>query len=362
MKIYHVIPTFPPTLGGMENSAINLVAGLSDAGESVEVFTSRSKGVAEANPENYITHRSWSVTIAHTPILFSLFFKLLFSEKPSVMHIHIAQVLTPEVATLVCLLRNIPYIAHIHLDVGQSGRLGFLLEPYKKLILTKVLNKASGVVCLTRQQKNYFSAKYNLPPNKVTVIPNGVSKEFFQHNPKLRSSKPIKLLIVGRISAQKNLAFLLDVMDLLKDKAVVDVVGDGELYNQINTIIKVRNLSNVHMVGKKFGQELVSYYHNADMYVVTSYNEGMSLSMLEAMAAGLPIIGSNKPGVSDLISDCGIVCNDYSPKSYVEQILRLYDNMPRRRILSQRAIEKAHLYSWQKIARSFQRLYTEVSK
>jgi glycosyltransferase involved in cell wall biosynthesis len=97
----------------MEHIAKEISESLAKRGHQVKVFTS-----------------DWE--FAHTPIIPSLFFKLLKILKDSIMHIHIAQAFIPEVVYLISKIKKIPYIAHIHGDTKPSGKFGFLLSLYKR--------------------------------------------------------------------------------------------------------------------------------------------------------------------------------------------------------------------------------------
>src|SRR5438874_562266 len=138
--IMHVLSYYPPHLGGMENVAAQIAEGFSNKGYKVSVYTSNIGCTHFAtNRSKARVHYLKSIEFAHTPIIFTLFFRLLALPQNALIHLHIAQAFSPEIVYVVSKLKRIPYIAHIHLDVDPSGRLGFLLEPYKKLFLERVL-------------------------------------------------------------------------------------------------------------------------------------------------------------------------------------------------------------------------------
>src|SRR5258708_38502773 len=85
------------------------------------------------------------------------------------------------------------------------------------------------------------------------------------------------------------------------------IVGDGEDREKLETLTKDLNLKNVTFEGKKYGEQLQEYYKNADVFVICSDQEGMPLVVLEAMAAGLPIIGSDVAGIHELVEGSGIL-------------------------------------------------------
>lgn len=156
-KIVQVTSYYPPHLGGMENVAAQIAEGFVEKGYAVSVYTSDIDYSWNTVPDSKSrVHYLKSIEFAHTPILFSLFFRLIALPRHSLIHLHVAHAFSPEIVYLISKLRGIPYIAHIHGDVDASGPLGFLLEPYKKRFLKRVLKSAAKIICLTEPQKKLF--------------------------------------------------------------------------------------------------------------------------------------------------------------------------------------------------------------
>src|ERR1700730_6586911 len=178
--IVQVTSYYPPHLGGMENVAAQIAVGCSEKGYTVSVYTSNIGHTRNAvNGSKAQVHYLKSIEFAHTPIIFSLFFRLLALPRHSLIHLHVAQAFSPEIVYLISRLKRIPYIAHIHLDVEPSGPFGFFLEPYKKLFLKRVLKSAAKIICQTEPQKEQIASRYALPLEAIVVIPNGVAEEYF---------------------------------------------------------------------------------------------------------------------------------------------------------------------------------------
>src|SRR2546426_11587979 len=145
--IIQVTSYYPPHLGGMENVAAQIAEGFVEKGYAVSVYTSDigySRNAVISSKSQ--VHHLKSIEFAHTPIMFTLFFRLLALPRHSLIHLHVSQAFSSEIVYLISKLREIPYIAHIHLDVDPSGPLGFLHEPYKKLFLKRVLKGASKII------------------------------------------------------------------------------------------------------------------------------------------------------------------------------------------------------------------------
>jgi len=260
---------------------------------------------------------------------------------------------------LVSRLKGIPYIAHIHLDIDPSGPMGFLLETYKKLFLKRVLRSATKIICLTEAQKKLIAAKYRLPLEAIAVIPNGVAEKYFIRKKAHKNAVP-RLLFVGRLAAQKNLPMLIEAVAQMKTSVVLDIVGEGELKENIAALIQKYKLQNIKMHGKKVGEELIELYRAADVFVLPSLKEGVSLSMLEALAAGLPVVASDSPEIRQILGECGVLIQDPTAVNYanaLDAFLSNKDAMRNSRVLS---IKKARSYSWKNVLASLEEVYKEV--
>ena len=325
-EIVQVIAYYPPHLGGMENCAAQIAEGFADKGYVVSVYTSNIGYLHNAIPTSKVrVHYLKSIEFAHTPIILSLFFRLLALPHHSLIHIHVSQAFSPEIVYMISKLRRIPYIAHIHLDVDPSGPFGFLLGTYKRVFLKRVLRSAAKIICLSEPQKKLIAAKYTLPMESIVVIPNGVAEKYFIER-NVGEKVVLHLLFVGRLSPQKNLSLLVNAVAQMQTNVCVDIVGEGEERENIEALIKKCGLQNVELHGKKTGEELLDLYRSADIFVLPSLKEGISLAMLEALAAGLPIVASDAPEIRPILSECGVLIQDPTATNYARVLDELASN------------------------------------
>ncbi|MHB1377557.1 MAG: glycosyltransferase family 4 protein [Candidatus Humimicrobiaceae bacterium] len=360
MKIIQITPYYPPHTGGIENVVKEISESLAKRGHQVEVFTSDigSKKDKLISTKNLKIYYLKSFIFANTPIIPSLFFKLMRIHKDSILHLHAAPAFIPEVVYLISKIKKIPYIVHIHLEAEPSGKLGFLLPFYKKIILKRVLKSASRIIVLGKEYRTLINNKYNILEN-IMIIPNGVGEEFFI-NKENTSSKHTNLLFVGRLSAQKNIPKLIDSIYLIKSKVVLHIVGDGEKKIEIEKLISDKKLKNVILHGKKTGKNLINFYKNADIFILTSNVEAMPLVLLEAMASGTPIVASDVLGSRELVGKSGILVSPPTPDNFARAIDNLIEDKILMDILSKRGREKAKNYDWNKIVEKFVDVYGKV--
>jgi glycosyltransferase involved in cell wall biosynthesis len=361
-NIVQLVAYYPPHTGGMEIVAEEVSKELAKKNYCVRVITSNI-GVNKANSENtpnLVVERLNSIEQAHTPIMWSLPLKLFFLPKKSIFHVHISQIGLPEVALIVAKIRGFKYVAHFHLDVGPSGKFGFLFLLYKKYILGIVLRNSDSVIVFSEMQKKLVHDKYYVLNNHISIIPNGVAEDFFYTKVRSLPKRKLNLLYVGRLATQKKVERLVEAMPLLKSPAQLTIVGDGEDMEKLIKISIKLKLKNITFTGRKNGTELREYYKNADAFVISSDREGMPLVVLEAMAAGLPIVASNVIGLNELVDGTGILVNNPSPKTFAESIDKLWQNPLQLRKLSDKSLKKAGEYSWSHVVTKIERIYEDT--
>lgn len=363
LKIIQITGYYPPHLGGLEMVVKEISERLAKKGNLVEVFTSNIGYKKEKSRQiknlkvNYF--RSWE--FANTPITPCLFFKLLRIPKDSIMHIHIAQAFIPEVAYLVSKIRNIPYITHFHGETLPTGKFGFLLPFYKKIFTKMILSKSEKIICLSKDYKRFINKKYGIDKSKITVIPNGVSEDFFVNKNKPITKIP-NLLFVGRLSIDKNVKTLIKAVSLLRNRVVLNIVGEGKMEKKLKNLVLEKGMKNIFLHGRKTGKELINFYKNADIFLLASRFEGQPLTLLEAMASGNVIIASNIMGVREIIGNAGVLVDPPTSENFAMAIDKLIKNRKLISILSKRGIKKAKLNNWDSITKELMNIYWNIKQ
>jgi glycosyltransferase involved in cell wall biosynthesis len=329
-RVVQVAANYPPLLGGLERVVQVLATGLA-ARNDVSVITSDAQ--ADGAPHRAVeeggvkVRRHRSVTVAHTALAPGMFGSLLRIPRDSVIHLHCATAVVPEQVWLSARMRGLKYLLHFHMEVDASGPLGRLLPYYKTHLFGRVVRGAAGVIVLTESQRDFLAERYRVDPAKVHVVPNGVAEEYFlpPRTPSPESSDasesdPLRLLFVGRLGAQKNVARLLDAMALVTEPVRLRLVGDGELREDLKAHATRLGLDDrVEFAGRKDGDDLIKEYAAAELFVLPSDREGMALVVLEAMAAGLPVLATAVPGNIETVEGAGVLVEP-TPKALAAAI------------------------------------------
>ena len=175
----------------------------------------------------------------------------------------------------------------------------------------KVFPSANRVVVTTQRMRRFVLDRYPVADQRITVIPNYVDTDLFAPDAG-RKRAARKIAYVGRLEDAKNPLALLQAINGLDVQLVV--AGDGSLGDEMRRVAAKERL-NVEFLGTVPHRELPRILQDATMFVIPSCYEGHPKALLEAMATGTPVIGTDVPGIQDVIShrETGLLC-DASPK------------------------------------------------
>lgn len=360
-RIVQISPNYPPLLGGLERVVQILATGLAERHEVRVVTTDAGADYSprRATEGRVSVRRHRSVTVAHTSIAPGMFASLLRIPRGSVVHLHCAQALIPEMVWLSARLRGMQYVVHFHMDVDASGPIGRLLPFYKKHFFGRVLRGAAAVIALTASQALFLEESYGVRADRVHVVPNGVAPEYFLP-PRTAGPGPLRLLYVGRLGAQKNIARLLDAMSLVTEPVNLRLVGDGELRAELVAQAARLGLGEtVEFCGRLHGADLLEQYANAQVFVLPSDREGMPLVVMEAMAASLPVVATAVPGTVELVDGAGILVEP-EPQALAAAIDRLARDTASHAELARLGSQRARAYSWEAVTAAVEEVYDKA--
>jgi glycosyltransferase involved in cell wall biosynthesis len=213
----------------------------------------------------------------------------------------------------------------------------------------------------------------------IEVVPNGVDIDPFRSPEKKISRQQlgfdptdVVLTYMGRLGPEKNLVFLLKAFAGLAktfDQVKLLVIGDGPERDNMTDRARYMGIADrVTFTGMIPYQELPSFLIIADAFVTASVTEVHPLSVIEAMAAGLPVVGIKSPGVSDTVEDgvTGLLAPEEDMAVFTAKLTRMVLDGESRKLMSQRARVAVETYSIKRTTElmigHYQRLIDDSSK
>lgn len=161
-----------------------------------------------------------------------------------------------------------------------------------------------------------------------------------------RQGKVENILFLARVTKEKGIMLSLEVFKALSNlypNLRYTVVGDGTDLDAAKTFVKEQAIPNVTFTGALSGKKLVEQFKQADLYLFTSYHEGMPTSVLEAMAFGLPIVSHPVGGMVDFFdARMGRVVSTFEAADFVPPISELIENQEKTKVISEFNYHYAH--------------------
>jgi len=268
--------------------------------------------------------------------------------------------------------KKIPYIIISH---GQDIPFFFPSQMLKFHIVTyfwikNIVRHSSKLVLLSSEMKenaDRFVGRKNIDIN--TIIPNGCNTEVFKPSFD-KKSKEFKIIFVGRLVSQKSPFVFLEALKLLKNNYRIDfsvnILGDGVLKPKMEEFVENNNLSeNVDFKGWVTKDEMIENYQSANLQVISSADEAMSIAALESLSAGLYVISTPVSGNTELIKE-GVNGDFFSfnnSEQLAEKIKLFYEN----KFIYNWQIETDFLnnfrqkYDWNVIVKQYEELICSLS-
>jgi glycosyltransferase involved in cell wall biosynthesis len=230
-----------------------------------------------------------------------------------------------------------------------------------KLIILDIFTDL--VVCTDKKIKTEL-INVGYKESKIQVVPNGVDIELFAPQIKKIISGPVKVLFVGRLEEVKNIPALLNAWKavIAKERAELTIVGGGSKKVELILLAGKLGINNsVKFVGEQ--KDIKSYLVASDIFVLPSFAEGVSNSLLEALACGLAVIASRVGGSIDLIKngESGYLFEPNDHAGLAQKLINLAQDSDLRRSFGLKARENiSKNYSIESIRAKYIKLYDEL--
>ena len=354
MRILMLCPQFHPLTGGYERAAERLSATLASTGHDVMVATERREAswAARETRDGYSIRRLWCVYKPGWHGLTSLAafagWLLLEGRSFAVWHVHQYGAHATLAILLGKLLRR-PVVVKIT-SSGEQG-LGRALAGLRMPRFHRWAHRQMSACVAVSDETAAEALAFGIPAERIHRIGNGVDVvRWAPVLPGLRAQMRARLglgegflaVAVGRVAEEKNPLGLLEAWRMasaaLPGDARLAWVGDGPLREAMERRIHDLGLGErVLVVGRS--DTVSDWLAAADVFVLSSRNEGMANSLLEAMACGLPAVATAVSGARQLLqaTDAGLVVDVGDMQAFAEVIVRLAGDAPLRRRMGARA-------------------------
>jgi glycosyltransferase involved in cell wall biosynthesis len=210
------------------------------------------------------------------------------------------------------------------------------------------------------------------PPEKIHVIPLGVSEEFAPQRDSASADEFRRkynigarfLLYVGSLKPHKNVSALISSIAGLRDLTDVQIVCVGERVEQDGALhaLCVRSgiADRVRSLGWLPEADLIAAYRAATAFVMPSLYEGFGFPVLEAMACGTPVIGSNAASIPEVMGDAGILFDPTAKGELAVAIQSVLADSRLRDSLREKGLRRARLFTWKRCAEETLNLYRSL--
>jgi len=369
MKIAQVIGSCAP--GGAEVFVKDLIKQLKFLGHDVELWVMiRAKDKSLVNEQTLDFEKSFVSELNRYDIPVKFLNKRLHKDwikttrnlkkqyyrfKPQIVHSHLESV-TFHVVKALSSKTNI--VQTIHSSVIHYPFL-------QKMYLQKSI---SSYVAISNKVRSILINSLNLKPKKIATIYNGIDLNKFKINRK-NNSEVKKIISIGRLTKAKDYPNLFKALDILIPKLnnqniplpSVDIVGTGEIEQELKALTKKMNLDNiVSFLGVR--QDIPELLKESDIYIMSSEWEGLSISLIEALASGIPIVATNAGSNNEVIENnvSGIIVPIKNPEALAEGIYNLIIDKDLRERLSKEAVKRSELFSIENCAKKHVEMYKEL--
>ncbi len=247
-----------------------------------------------------------------------------------------------------------------------------------RLVLSSIVKHAERIITVSSHTKDDLTKMLRVSPDKITVIWNGLGKEFFRENCKTEEMEKVKkdlfmrhhienpyFLYTGVHREHKNIVGMITAFQkLLSREPNAELIITGKedpWYPEISGIIEREKLGDrVKRVGLVDNNELLALYYYARALVFPSFYEGFGFPPLEAMAMKIPVAASRSSSIPEI---CGDAVEYFDPKNtddMAEKMLLVFSRDEMRKKLVEKGAERIRLFSWERMADETMRVYEEA--
>lgn len=322
--------------GGSQIATLSWVKNLRKLGENVFLLCNRYD-IQET--EYVIKNPTIPLDFLVPSLELSLFFKkrilkIIQEYDIELIHLNEPSLLTYKMATFAH-SHGIKTLCSFHTQYiqGKASRLplslfykknGFMNRAIEKFHY-KILDKSNYLTAPTHFFKDVLAEKTE---KKVFYLPYPITDSFFSKTPKKILPIPRKLITISRLSGEKNIDRLLEIMELVRDRYTLTIVGDGIDKKYLMKKVKKLHLQTcVDFVGWIDHEKLPTVLQQHDLFVSLSTFETFGITYIEALASGIPCIVPDYPVTQEIIPrSTALFMNNLETTMWAAQLMELQED------------------------------------
>jgi glycosyltransferase involved in cell wall biosynthesis len=272
--------------------------------------------------------------------------------------------------------RRLPTVATIHHPITVDRKIAIRAESssLKKMkqwrwfsfigMQKRVSRSLARIITVSKSARNDISRDFRIPPDKFSIIPNGINTNLFYPIPEIERQKNRVIVTNSADTPLKGLFFLFRaVADLAQTQEInVTVVGTPKKDGRIVKLIRELNIGHlINFTGRIDNGEFVQHYARSTVAVVPSVYEGFGLPVGEAMACGVPVISTTGGALPEVVGDAGVLVPPADPGALAGAIKELLSNPGRAKKLGMAGYKRVQEnFTWEKAAEKTAEVYHEV--
>jgi alpha-1,3-rhamnosyl/mannosyltransferase len=228
------------------------------------------------------------------------------------------------------------------------------------------LTKVDAIITISEFIKKEIINLLGINPTKIYVTLLGVNRHFTPGGKRIGGLPKHYLLFLGNLEPRKNLVTLLTAYrslpgNLRKRYPLVIAGASGWHTKELKNALHLFQGDEKPILTGYIPQTLLpDLYRGASLFVYPSFYEGFGLPVIEAMASGVPVVASNTTSLPEVVGDAGVLVNPYNVDELKDALAEILENEEKRMELSEKGLERARLFSWEKCARETVAVYEKV--
>jgi glycosyltransferase involved in cell wall biosynthesis len=251
----------------------------------------------------------------------------------------------------------------LHFHGGDFPEFAASCPPWAARLLDATLRRTNRLIALTHDTEAFLASRTSR--DRVHYLPNFVETELWAtERPAARGSSPIEILYVGWLIEAKGVRELLHAMRRIHD-ARLTLIGPAEPVFAETLASDLAALGDrVRVLPARAREELVPLYAAADVFALPTWREGFPNVLLEAMAAGLPLVTTPVGAIPDIVRDGkeALLVPPRDPDALAAALRRLVSDADLRLTMGQRAHERAMTFSAEQVLERLADIWRELAR